>query len=298
MAEAITKPCEFCGIEVTKTRKEQGSRVYWTCSRSCANKQRIRLGHTPWASNPLRGRKDTRACANCGVPVTRYLSQVNNRKEWTCSRRCAGIVSFPKRVEAGTWKVGQKKRRGFTTACETCGTPVYANLSARSKGQGRYCSAACHNIAQTKEAVVKSCPVCGKEMRLKPSQAPRTYCSRLCMGRGRTKRLLDREHNGRPARLDQHGYVLVWQPDYPGVPALKGWVYEHRLVASQVLGRPLTSDEQVDHINRDKGDNRPENLQVLDQNGHALKTQADQRHDRLKLAEYARRYGPLEDFTL
>lgn len=126
-------------------------------------------------------------------------------------------------------------------------------------------------------------------MRHKPSQAAVKTCSRACHALSRIKRPLDRKHNGKPAKADQHGYVMLWEPHHPNV-AMKGWQYEHRLVAEKKLGRPLRSDEQVDHINGVKNDNRPSNLQVLTAGAHSSKTSLT---NWKQLAEYHRRYGRL-----
>lgn len=88
---------------------------------------------------------------------------------------------------------------------------------------------------------------------------------------------------------NKHGYIHVLAPEHPNANP-KGYVLEHVLVMSEIIGRPLTREETVHHKNGLRDDNRPENLELWASNHPPGQRVED-------LYEWAKtivdRYGPL-----
>jgi hypothetical protein len=63
------------------------------------------------------------------------------------------------------------------------------------------------------------------------------------------------------------GHILIYVPDHP--QARKGFVPEHRVIMEKHLGRLLTLDERIHHINCNPKDNRIANLFLSDRFKHS-----------------------------
>jgi HNH endonuclease len=204
-------------------------------------------------------KRESVSCAHCGRASLRRSSDIarNTTGRFFCNATCLRAV-------------GCRPRTGIQRPCERCGASIYVVLSA--KKPRRFCSRACKSKAEiAPESEVRTCRRCRALYRVKPSQrwhrALDGFCSRRCQGDASIARPLDRQHNGRCARLDRNGYVLLWEPAHP--KAIHGWVYEHRLVVERRIGRPLSRDETVHHANGIKDDNRDANLVVLSRSVHS-----------------------------
>lgn len=74
------------------------------------------------------------------------------------------------------------------------------------------------------------------------------------------------KHNT-PKKRIQRGYIHLYKPEN-SMSNNTGYVYEHRILMSEFLGRPLLKNELVHHINEIKTDNRIQNLQIVTRSEH------------------------------
>lgn len=70
--------------------------------------------------------------------------------------------------------------------------------------------------------------------------------------------------------IASNGYVLIRVGTNHPLADKRGYAYEHRIVASNKLGRWVKPGELVHHLNHNKQDNRPENLEVVSDNAAHL----------------------------
>jgi hypothetical protein len=71
-------------------------------------------------------------------------------------------------------------------------------------------------------------------------------------------------------KVGASGYVRLHKPDHPHANKA-GYVYEHRYVMEQKIGRLLKREEIVDHIDRNRSNNAPENLRLHESRGQHVK---------------------------
>lgn len=65
-----------------------------------------------------------------------------------------------------------------------------------------------------------------------------------------------------PRVIASNGYVLIRVGKNHHLSDVRGYAYEHRLVAEEVVGRRLEPGEIVHHLNGNKQDNSPDNIKV------------------------------------
>lgn len=179
--------------------------------------------------------------------------------------------------ENGQWWYLQPsgiRQRAKIKTCLTCNEEY---LTYPTSDSTNYCSMGCYK---------KKCKTCSKEF--SPKTVRQVYCSDECkqktalckecgksfvVGKGSNGLFCSHQcfyDNICPVgstKKDTSGYVIVKVPVGTDGAKLVGrgraqWMWQHRYVMQQMLGRPLEKYESVHHKNGKRDDNSPENLEL------------------------------------
>lgn len=202
-----------------------------------------------------------RLCLTCSAPFD--VPPTSKRRY--CSTKCQPRPSH-----------SRKARPPRSVACAQCDKKferkAWIAEQQERLGRKQYCSTTCRDEAkrgrrgeQRVPRTTKSCLRCGRKFgeNLQPNELRRRkYCSRSCAARAVGGRPRPGPEGTRFVNGD--GYVFVYLPPEKR-PAGRETVPhqpEHRAVMAESLGRWPESWETVHHINGNRQDNRPENLQL------------------------------------
>lgn len=161
----------------------------------------------------------------------------------------------------------------MTLECQVCGEGFHPEYGREKTS--KYCSKVCYREGRWGKTPANSCRTCGTDIS-DVGRRSRKFCSVACRAKWQSAEVRGENHPnfiGVIAYGRNGAYRARLSPDHPYADS-KGYIMEHRLVMEAELGRFLTRDEVVHHINEIPTDNRPENLEVM--------TKAE--HDRLHSA--------------
>lgn len=161
--------------------------------------------------------------------------------------------------------------------CQECQQPFSMNgsfVNAYRKKYDKdpmYCSIKCSSAGRKKTGDMRNkavCLNCSKEFfklrrpRAKTIYREQKYCSVECREQGKVKRAAERYDCGEyTTHVKRNGYLWISVPT--GVTGKKGGILEHRYVMSRHIGRQLTKQETVHHIDGDRTNNELSNLELF-----------------------------------
>lgn len=161
---------------------------------------------------------------------------------------------FGKLTVESTVRINRNGKRVCFCLCE-CGAEREVPEGLLTSGRKLSCGNHTAEF-QSKPKVSLVCALCSAAFQVEPHRTRRAkFCSWTCKqtaGAQTASKVIASKYRGTGLR----GYIK------------ENGRHQHRVVMEKVLGRPLETWEVVHHLNSDKHDNRPENLQVLHQRDH------------------------------
>ena len=219
-------------------------------------------------------------CEICGKALELFNYKFNRAKKHFCSAKC-----HHQDQKNNTIKIPYK--------CDCCCKDIELYQYELNTGTKHFCNKDCFHKQQKIDCQAKkvpncNCDYCGKAIYMIPVKLKRIkhhFCNNDCYVKWlpeNTKANKNPSWQGGRVKTDE-GYIRIYMPEHPN--SSKQYVLEHRLVMEQKLGRYLTKDELVHHLNGNKSDNHEENLVVTSKIKHEKKTVEKVQANRIKELE-------------
>lgn len=186
----------------------------------------------------------TLSCGHCGKEFKRYESQVRHSISF-CSNSCYGASKKGVSKPSTGYHLKGKKPHNFKeniVSCSVCNKQFHRS-PGNIKGHVIYCSREC----RTKQ-VIHSCLYCQKEFSVRQYRTDVKYCSRSCLA----KAFLP--------KFEEFRFKPSGQSTRP--------TRKYRKIMEEHLGRKLTKDEHVHHIDGNPENNELSNLMVVSNAEH------------------------------
>lgn len=216
-----------------------------------------------------------KTCLGCGVDF--FVKPCEDSKKF-CTKPCRH------EYESINGRVA-KRVACVEFNCKTCGESFgikpgfLAQYRKKHAHDPMYCSRKCTGIGRRQDTAAEqvfSCLECGREVPRRRYErstghtkyySQQKFCSYECKSANQRTAALARFNTalatgeGFNRHEKRGGYMVISVPS--GVTGKKQWIFEHRFVMSQHIGRDLFPEETVHHINGDRKDNRIENLELF-----------------------------------
>lgn len=168
-------------------------------------------------------------------------------------------------------------------------TPSSPKYSQDEKGQWWYTG----SNGERSKCRINICPQCGDEFPVSVYHHRRQVCcSHTCARHRRidhpetikTKAIGakgEKSARWKSGRIiNRNGYVMIWKPDHHSIKpgTFRKYVPEHRLVMEEKLGRPLDPKERVHHLDGNRQNNDPTNLELWKIGHPAGQREHEQKH--------------------
>lgn len=167
-----------------------------------------------------------------------------------------------------------KTIRSVSTKCRSCanklpkpsfiikGECIDCGGIATTGSSGGRCRRCYLLLLSNKKMIPGLCADCGKQLK-----SYRSYRCQKCNAAINSMIASQIERAHKVKRMIG-GYITLYMPNHPRANSA-GRIFEHIIVAEEMLGRQISVKERIHHINHNKTDNRPENLVVMSMAEHA-----------------------------